>query len=108
MMVLHPESTKQFQSKQGKHRMAGRNQPEAWKPRFLEQLIEGDLSQRGQKEKKGFEASPALAGSEVQLAHIGNRGGFGMDGLGAFLVPTVREPTDLEDSGFGIDYCLAT
>lgn len=85
--------------------MAGRDHLGAWEARFLEQLIEGEMSQIREKEEKASEASPELSGSEVQLAHIGNRRCFGVNALGAFLIPAAREPRkallldDQRDSG---------
>jgi hypothetical protein len=81
----------QFQSQQGTHRMAGRNHPGTWKARFLEQVIERDLSQIREKEEKASEVSTKPAGSEIQLADIGNRSCFGVNALGAFLIPAARE-----------------
>ncbi len=85
---------KEFQSQKRAHCMTGRDHLGARESCFLHQLIEGDLSQIRQEEKKTPEPSPEPAGREVELSHIGNGREFRPGARRSFIVFSPGQPCE--------------
>ena len=78
----------QLQSQQGAHGLLGGNHLGAGKAGGLQHRPEIDRSHQRDEQKQTADPGAKATRGQIDLPHVGDGRGFGLEGGGAFLIPT--------------------